>query len=157
MKKTRIPLTLCILIRDGKISLGMKKRGFAVGKWNGYGGKLHQGETIKGAALRELQEESGIVTDRIEKVGIIDFETEGNSEIYEVHVFKLENFTGEPVETEEMRPQWFDYDKIPFDNMWPDDKYWFPLLLSGKKFRGKFLFGKNDTILNQELVEVKKI
>jgi len=135
----------------------MKKRGFAVGKWNGYGGKLHQGETIKGAALRELQEESGIVTDRIEKVGIIDFETEGNSEIYEVHVFKLENFTGEPVETEEMRPQWFDYDKIPFDNMWPDDKYWFPLLLSGKKFRGKFLFGKNDTILNQELVEVKKI
>jgi len=157
MKQTIIPLTLCVLIRDSKISLGMKKRGFAAGKWNGYGGKLHSGEAIEEAAKRELLEESGINANRIEKVGVINFETEGSQEIYEVHIFKLENFIGEPVETEEMRPQWFDYDKIPFDNMWPDDKYWFPLLLSGKKFKGRFLFGENNTILNQKLVEVEEV
>lgn len=146
-----------MLIRDSKVSLGMKRRGFAAGRWNGYGGKLHSGEAIEEAARRELLEESGIDANRIEEVGVINFETENSQEIYEVHIFKLENFIGEPVETEEMKPQWFDYDKIPFDNMWPDDKYWFPLLLSGKKFKGRFLFGENNTILSQELAEVEEV
>jgi|GEM_PF-4498763 len=28
-------LTLCIPVKDGKILLGMKKRGFGAGRWNG--------------------------------------------------------------------------------------------------------------------------
>ncbi len=41
--------------------------------------------------------------------------------------------------------------------MWPDDKYWMPLLLSGKKFKGKYFFGEADIILKQELTEVGEI
>lgn len=26
--------------------------------------------------------------------------------------------------SEEMKPQWFRKDEIPFDTMWPDDRYW---------------------------------
>ena len=37
----------------------MKKRGFGVGKWNGFGGKLHANETMVECAARELHEESG--------------------------------------------------------------------------------------------------
>ena len=37
----------------------MKKRGFGEGKWNGFGGKVEEGETILQAALRELKEECG--------------------------------------------------------------------------------------------------
>ena len=49
---------LCLLIKDGKILLAMKKRGFGVGKWNGCGGKLKDNERLEDAAIRELQEES---------------------------------------------------------------------------------------------------
>jgi ADP-ribose pyrophosphatase YjhB (NUDIX family) len=42
---------------QGQILLGMKKRGFGVGKWNGPGGKLEAGESVIQGALRELEEE----------------------------------------------------------------------------------------------------
>jgi hypothetical protein len=32
-------LTLCIPIKNNKVLLGMKKRGFGVGRWNGFGGE----------------------------------------------------------------------------------------------------------------------
>ncbi|MFA7170135.1 MAG: hypothetical protein WC178_04790 [Candidatus Paceibacterota bacterium] len=41
--------------------------------------------------------------------------------------------------------------------MWTDDEHWMSLFLSGKKFQGRFLFGKEDIILEQELSEVKKL
>jgi len=34
--------TLCLLIKEGEVLLGMKKRGFATGKWNGFGGKIDE-------------------------------------------------------------------------------------------------------------------
>lgn len=47
-------LTLSIITKKGKILLGMKKRGFGVGKWNGFGGKVQHGETLEEAMKREL-------------------------------------------------------------------------------------------------------
>ncbi len=43
-----------------EILLGMKKRGFGKGKWNGFGGKVSQNESVLEGAQRELQEEAGI-------------------------------------------------------------------------------------------------
>jgi 8-oxo-dGTP diphosphatase/2-hydroxy-dATP diphosphatase len=144
-------LTLCIVHESSRVLLGMKKRGFGVGRWNGFGGKLVQGETIREAAVREVQEEAGIVVDGLQKVGILEFEFKGSPEILEVHIFKVEHFSGEPAESEEMKPQWFELGEIPFDTMWPDDRYWMPLFLAGKKFKGKFFFGESDSILEYKL------
>ena len=45
-------LTLA-LVRQGEfILLGLKKKGFGEGKWNGFGGKVEHGETICQAAIR---------------------------------------------------------------------------------------------------------
>ncbi|MEI7620270.1 MAG: 8-oxo-dGTP diphosphatase [Candidatus Falkowbacteria bacterium] len=150
-------LTLCIIHQHPNVLLGMKKRGFGVGRWNGFGGKLSEGETIEDAARRELQEEAGIEVGGLEKIGIIDFEFSGNPEIMQVHIFKSDSFLGEIIESEEMKPQWFHVDEIPFSEMWPDDIHWIPLLLSGKKFKGRFLFEGSDIILEQELIEVENI
>ena len=44
--------TLLFVRKDDEILLGMKKRGFGTGKWNGFGGKIEAGETIEQAAVR---------------------------------------------------------------------------------------------------------
>jgi 8-oxo-dGTP diphosphatase/2-hydroxy-dATP diphosphatase len=144
-------MTLCIIHQHPRILLGKKKRGFGAGRWNGFGGKVLPGETIEGATKRELLEEVGIEVGNIEKHGILDFEFEGNPEMLEVHIFKALDFDGEPSESEEMMPQWFFVDQIPFREMWPDDIYWIPLFLKGKKFKGKILFGPDDTIIDKEI------
>lgn len=150
-------LTLCIIHQHPKVLLGMKKRGFGAGRWNGFGGKVSEGETIEDAARREMKEEAGIDIKNFNKVGIIEFEFKGNPEILEVHIFKAEDFEGDVSESEEMKPQWFYIDEIPFMEMWPDDVHWMPLFFAGKKFKGKFLFGESDVILNKELTEVEEI
>jgi len=154
MKKS---LTLCIIHQQSKVLLGMKKRGFGAGRWNGFGGKLKDGETIEDAVRRELKEEAGISANKIEKKGIIEFSWDLKPEILEVHIFRVTDFVGNPAESEEMRPRWFDINEIPYGEMWPDDKYWLPLFLDGKKFKGKFVFDDADKILRQELIEVDEI
>lgn len=134
--------------------LGMKKRGFGEGRWNGFGGKVHEGEAIEEAAKRELTEEAGIFAEDLQKRGILEFTFQNNPEVLEVHVFCATRFAGEPAETAEMRPQWFSIANIPFERMWPDDKFWLPLFLEGKKFAGSFLFQDADTLLNHELREL---
>lgn len=151
-------MTLCIVYQGGKVLLGMKKRGFGEGRWNGFGGKLNEGETIEDAVRREMQEECGIVVGDIEKLGVLDFEfAKDRGNFLQVHIFKSRDFNGEPTESEEMKPQWYDVDKIPFESMWSDDPYWFPLFLADKKFKGRFLFDDSDQILEKVLDEVESI
>jgi len=150
-------LTLCIVYQHSRVLLGMKKRGFGAGKWNGFGGKVMAGETIEEAAKRELREEAGIEAKHLDKLGIIDFESKGDPEILQVHIFRSDIFSGEVSESEEMKPQWFHIDEIPFKEMWPDDVFWMPLLLSRKKFEGKFSFDESGAILGQELFEVNEL
>lgn len=45
-------LTLVLVVQPGRVLLGMKKRGFGAGKWNGFGGKVQPGETIEDGARR---------------------------------------------------------------------------------------------------------
>lgn len=152
-----------MVVKDNKILLGMKKRGFGSGRWNGFGGKVEETETIEQGSYRELEEEAGIRPLKMEKIGILDFSFESDSEILEVHIFKVSDFAGEPTESEEMRPQWFSLEEIPFDQMWSDDKFWFPLLLNNKLFKGDFLFDKpsnaeySSKIINHKLEEVSSL
>lgn len=156
-------LTLCIIHQHPKVLFGMKKRGFGAGRWNGFGGKVEDGETIEMAAMRELKEEAGLEALEMAKSGVIDFEFENDPKILEVHIFHITKFRGTPEETEEMRPQWFHIDEIPFDAMWSDDVHWIPLLLAGKKFKGKFLFDRpsdaeySAKIITKDLFEVVEI
>ncbi|GIY25136.1 7,8-dihydro-8-oxoguanine triphosphatase [Caerostris darwini] len=124
----------------------MKKRGFGIGKWNGFGGKIEKGETMLECAKRHLLEEAGLVAEDLEEVGRLEFEFIEDPLIMKVHVFTSTRFQGEPRESEEMRPQWFPESKVPFDEMWADDRLWIPLLLQGSKFRGCFRFQDMDTI-----------
>lgn len=154
MKKV---LTLCLIQQDEKILLGMKKRGFGANRWNGFGGKVEPGETIEQAAKREVREEAGVEVGELEKMAVIDFEFTNDPVIMEVHVFRAREFTGEPVETDEMRPKWFGIKEIPYKEMWADDDYWFSWFLAGKKFKGYFLFAGETKVLEHRLTETEEL
>jgi 8-oxo-dGTP diphosphatase/2-hydroxy-dATP diphosphatase len=149
--------TLTIIQTNKKILLGMKKRGFGQGKWNGFGGKVKKGESLKKAAIREMLEEATVKITRLNKIGILNFGWVEKDEKVEVHIFKAKEYLGKPQETEEMKPRWFPVYKIPFQKMWSDDKYWFKYFLNNKKFKGKFIFDQNDRIVSHELEKVDKL
>lgn len=142
---------LCYLFNKNKILLGLKKRGFGKGKWNGYGGKKEDGETIEEAVVREIYEEMNVklTTNNLRKVAEIDFFYPEGKKVkgwdQTVHVFFADDWKGEPIETEEMEPRWFKIEDIPIDKMWVDDPHWLPHVLEGKKVKASFVFGKDGS------------
>ncbi|OXU24692.1 hypothetical protein TSAR_001482 [Trichomalopsis sarcophagae] len=144
-------LSLVFVRKQAEILLGLKKRGFGEGKWNGFGGKVEANETILQGAIRELKEECGLSTSELRKIGFLEFEFEGDPTLLEVHVFETYKYHGEVTESDEMRPQWYDLKNIPFEKMWPDDAYWFPYMFREEPFKGYFLYRGIDLILKHKL------
>ncbi|SMD14741.1 8-oxo-dGTP diphosphatase [Sporomusa malonica] len=142
--------TLCLPIQGNpaeRILLGMKKTGFGHGKYNGFGGKIENGETPTAAAVRELVEECGIAVKEadLEYMGQLMFIFPANPELdHDVHLYVVRNWQGEPGETAEMKPAWFDVADIPYKDMWADDSYWMPAVLKGKKVNGEVIFADDN-------------
>lgn len=150
--------TLCFLVKDGKVLLAMKKRGFGVGLWNGVGGKAKE-ETIEEAAARETCEEIGIEIKTLEKVALLHFyfpdDPEKKNWNQDVHVFLVKDWAGDPRETEEMQPRWFDPENLPFDHMWDDDHIWLPKILDGDKIEAWFSFDDNSKVFSNKIEQLK--
>jgi len=145
------PATLCYLLRGDEILLIRKKRGLGEGKIVGPGGKVESGETPRDAAVREVEEEVRVSVETPTKVGEFEFVFGESREMF-VHVFRAEEFSGEPRETEEADPRWFDVADMPYDEMWEDDRLWMPHLLSGETFSGWFRFDSDgDEMLEGEV------
>jgi 8-oxo-dGTP diphosphatase len=140
---------LCFIVKAGRVLLIRKKRGLGAGKINGPGGKVEPGETALESAIRETQEEIGVTPLEIEERGILHFQFLDG---YSLHccVFVARDFHGEPIETVEATPLWFDLDAIPFDEMWADDRHWLPETLRGRSFDAWFVFD-GDAMLSQDV------
>ena len=150
-----IETTLLLLRRDNEILLALKKRGFGEGKYNGVGGKLEKGETPDMAMLRETKEEILITPTEYDKVAIIDFleYVKGEKTKLRFHLYVATKWDKEPEESEEMKPKWFNINEIPYSQMFPDDKYWMPMILEGKKIKGFFEFDENWNLLSYKIDE----
>ncbi|KAE9396465.1 hypothetical protein BT96DRAFT_860964 [Gymnopus androsaceus JB14] len=147
MEYSKVKLyTNAFIFHDKKILLGYKKRGFGIHKYNGFGGKVEPEETSLEAAARELEEEAGIKSP-LKHIGVLFFLSDGEENAFHIDIYRGEGFEGTVIETDEMRPQWFSTaidehssdaaPKIPYDQLWETDPYWYPLLLSNTKFRGR--------------------
>ncbi|OGD71756.1 hypothetical protein A3A84_03225 [Candidatus Collierbacteria bacterium RIFCSPLOWO2_01_FULL_50_23] len=131
----------------------MKKRGFAQGKWNGVGGKMDdKDKNIEETAIRETNEEIQVNPTSLKQVAVLNFfhlgKTDNNQQ---VTVYLTSKWEGEPTESEEMAPRWFKINEIPYDEMWEDDRFWLPKVLSGETVEADFLFNKNQVLLEHEI------
>jgi len=118
----------------------MKKRGFGIGRWNGFGGKIEGVETPEENLKREFVEEVGLTLQKVTPRGQIYFHYNHIGDVYVVHIFEINEYSGEIIESEEMKPQWHSLNEIPYDQMWLDDKYWLPEFIAGQEINKNFNF-----------------
>ena len=155
-----------------RVLLGMKKRGFGEGKINGFGGKLEEGETMAECASRELAEESGccmpatcvqargrLKFEMLNDSGMLDKRTGRIIPTLKVYVYTAELAdvaSGTVTESDEMLPEWFDWDEVPLERMWPDDRFWLPTLLAGHDVVGDFEFATQQDILRHNVISLPR-
>ena len=75
-----IVATIGVLFKDGKVLLVRRANPPDAGLWGFPGGKIERGETVKDAAVRELYEETGIVSNAskaFNAVDAFDFDSSG--------------------------------------------------------------------------------
>ena len=150
--------TVVFIIKNDQVLLGLKKQGFGMGKWNGFGGKLNPGETLEECARREIREEAMIELEDLEKFAISEFHFEGSEKFYEVHHYVARSFKGEPKETDEMKPAWFSIHGMPYKDMWPDLEYWWEShFLKGKKFKNHFNYAASGEVIGHTTEEVQDL
>jgi 8-oxo-dGTP diphosphatase len=142
---------LCLLTRvsgDGEpqVLLGHKKTGLGTGKILGLGGHVEENETAAQAAVREVKEESGIAVaaGSLRAAAHITFlfPTRPAWDMA-VAVFITDDWSGEPAETAEIRPQWFPVAALPFDRMWDDNRHWLLRALAGERLRATFSYASD--------------
>ena len=129
-----IHATLCLPITETEILLGRKKLRWGAGKWNGFGGKIEEGETPEKAAVRELEEECGLSTHvaNLEKVAVLKFYFNGEAKFL-MHTYLVRDWSKEPAPSDEMMPQWHPLENVPYDEMWKADSIWMKKVLNGEK------------------------
>ena len=138
--------TLCIPITGTEMLLGKKKLRFGAGKWNSFGGKIKKNETPEEATVRELEEECGLCAhkDDLEKVAILKFYF-NNEPSFLVHAYIVRDWSGEPIETDEMIPQWHSLDAMPYHEMWKADSIWYEKVINGEKVAAHIHFKIDGT------------
>jgi len=105
--------------------------------------------------IRELEEETTLKTNKenLENYWVLHFYFEENNDWnQDVNLFLIKNYSWTPKETEEMRPEWFEIDEIPYDKMWEDAYIWVPRVINKEKVEYNFWFWKNWKMIKYEKI-----
>ena len=133
--------TLLYVMKDDHtlmIYRNKKENDYHEGKWNGLGGKFEPGETPEECAVRELEEESGLIAEDVEMKGIITFPLFDGQDDWYVFVFVIKNFEGELIDSNEGDLEWIPNDKLKELNLWGGDSIFIDWLFEDKFFSSKF-------------------
>jgi 8-oxo-dGTP diphosphatase len=146
---SRIFATLVYVVSGGDVLLLRKRDGSDhEGKWNGLGGKLEGTESFRQAAVRELEEESGIrlKPQDLKLLGILHFpgfriRNVGQGQVFEEHwlaqVFRVDLPEKPPtIESREGELQWIALEKLLEVPAWEGDRNFLTHVRDGRFFEG---------------------
>lgn len=105
-----------------------KKEDLNEGKWIGVGGKKEVDETMEECAIRETQEETGLILDELIYKGQVDFFYE-DQRPERMMVYTSKQFHGTLKECDEGELRWIEESDIPSLNLWEGDRVFLPFVL----------------------------
>jgi ADP-ribose pyrophosphatase YjhB (NUDIX family) len=149
--------TLCHPVCGDRLLLIRKQRGVGAGNLVGPGGTVEADETPRECVRREVREELRVDPVGLERAGAFDFhfrDAEPDDDSMQVHVFRADGVDGDPQATDEAVPEYHPVDDPPYDEMWVDDRVWFPHLLDGRRFEGEFVLTDDGDRLHSYRVEL---
>lgn len=144
--------TLCYIEKDGKYLMlhrTKKEHDENHGKWIGVGGHFEDRESPENCMKREILEETGLTVTGFRFRGIITFCLDGLTEY--MHLFTVENFSGELRPCDEGDLAWVEKEKILSLNLWEGDRIFLKLLKEEYPFFSLKLVYKKDELLSAEL------
>ena len=127
-----------------------KEDDFHEGYWVAPGGKRKENETIREAAKRELEEETGLISKKLKFMGFLNFPDLGDSPFMDEwlgFVFICSKFEGNLLKkSPEGELKWIKKNKMLDLDMWEGDYIFTELLLNNKKFDIQLTYRKNNLI-----------
>ena len=149
------PAVVCYFMKGDKVLLGLRKKvSLGLGKdlYAGIGGKVGDSEELKNetpeeALIRETFEEIKAKILKFKKMGRVRFIQPTKPQWqYDVVVYVVDEWEGEPQETTVIKPVWFDTSNLPISQMWDDNLYFVPKVLSGEEVNAIFLLDENSKV-----------
>ncbi len=146
-----VPATLIYIFCENKILMIhriKKNKDIHEGKWNGIGGKLELEESPQEAALREIEEESGLVvaSSQLKSLGVLTFPSFKAEQCQDwiCFIFKVE-LSGKCSDyalrqSEEGHLDWIEKNNVLKLPLWEGDKDFIPLVIEGKAFLGSYWY-----------------
>lgn len=128
--------TLCYLEQNGQYLMlhrVKKKQDVNKDKWIGVGGKFEPEENALACALREVQEETGLIMNVPLYRGIVDFFCPPWP-AERMHLFTCTDFSGEMRVCDEGDLEWVAKEKVSSLPIWEGDKIFFELLAKNEPF-----------------------
>ncbi|MDP2873965.1 MAG: NUDIX domain-containing protein [bacterium] len=144
-----VPAVVFYLKHGNRVLLGLRKKvslGLGENLIAGIGGKVgdspeYRDETPEEALVREGLEEIGVTIRVYRRLGRVRFiyphKPQWNQDVL---AYVIDEWEGEPQETEVIKPLWFDTGGLPTAKMWPDNAYWVPRILAGEYVDIVFLY-----------------
>ncbi len=106
MSADRVRIVGAILVKDGRLLLGLRSAGRASHPdvWDMIGGHVEAGECDEQAIIRELVEEIGVAATELALIETVDVE-----DTHRLAIFRVSGWTGEPApcNSEHSRLGWF--------------------------------------------------
>lgn len=120
------------------------------GKWISVGGKFELGETPEECAIREIEEETGLIAKKLKLLGFITFpDFNHDGEDWYSFVYRVTEFEGELIkECDEGTLHWVPYDQIMSIPTWEGDYIYLDWILRDLPyFSAKFIYDTEENLL----------
>lgn len=118
VKQEKIGVCVLVFNKEKEILLGERLNSYKAGHFGIPGGRLELNESLLGCAKREIMEETGLVIDALEYVGVVRELQEDSNFIH--FAFVAKDVEEQPQNKEPHKCKgwdWYPFDKLPHDIM----------------------------------------